>query len=116
MSPLPPYNPPNYKPAKIRNLVLRLKGYNLTKAELLMVTNLKPDDLGFLDCVVEECDLRFSAEEQEEILGVVEECIGGEAMEMDGEGGVNGGGKGGGNGEGGQGGEMDVDGEKTTEG
>ena len=33
--------------------------------------------MGLLDCVIEECDMRFSAEEQEEILGVVGEVLGG---------------------------------------
>ncbi|MCJ1244803.1 hypothetical protein MMC30_002003 [Trapelia coarctata] len=117
-SPLPPYSPPAYTPAKIKNLIVRLKGYNLTKAELLMITNLKPEDLGFLDCVVEECDLRFSAEEQEEILRVVGECIGGQGMDVDvdGEDGVNEEGKENGKGEEAQAGEMNVDGDKSTEG
>ena len=54
----------------------RLKPYGLTKGELLMVLNLRPRDLGFLDCVVEECDERFNAEEQEAILGIVCEVLG----------------------------------------
>lgn len=41
-----------------------------------MILNLQPRDLGLLDCVVEECDLRFGDEEQERILGVVEEVLG----------------------------------------
>lgn len=89
-----------------------------------MITNLKPQDLGFLDCVVEECDLRFSQEEQEEILRVVGECLEGEGegMEVDDVRGVNGGqredGEGGGkegNGEVEQPVEMDVDGGKAPD-
>lgn len=41
-----------------------------------MILNLQPRELGLLDCVVEECDLRFSEEEQERILAVVEEVLG----------------------------------------
>lgn len=41
-----------------------------------MILNLQPRELGLLDCVVEECDLRFSEEEQERILSVVEEVLG----------------------------------------
>lgn len=41
-----------------------------------MILNLQPRDLGLLDCVVEECDLRFGEEEQERILAVVEEVLG----------------------------------------
>ena len=37
-----------------------------------MILNLRPTDLGLLDCIIEECDGRFSAEQQEEILGIVE--------------------------------------------
>lgn len=46
------------------------------KGELLMIVNLRPGDLGLLDCVVEECDLRFSEEEQEGVLGVVGGVLG----------------------------------------
>ena len=54
----------------------RLKPYDLTKGELLMVLNLRPSDLGFLDCVVEECDERFTGEQQQEIIGVIAEVLG----------------------------------------
>lgn len=48
----------------------------MTKAELLTILNLRPQELGLLDCVVEECDLRLSEEEQEEILRIVAEVLG----------------------------------------
>lgn len=54
-----------------------------------MIANLRPDTLGLLDCVVEECDERFSAESQEEIVRVVGDVLGREG-EGDGEG-MNGG-------------------------
>lgn len=41
-----------------------------------MIVNLRPGDLGLLDCIVEECDERFSAEEQEGILKVVGDVLG----------------------------------------
>ena len=63
-----------------------------------MITNLKPQDPGFLDCVIEECDMRFSAEEQEDILRIVGECIGGEGEGMEVENGISRGGKENGNG------------------
>ncbi|MCJ1305089.1 hypothetical protein MMC08_007903 [Hypocenomyce scalaris] len=74
--PLPPYAT-DYDTSTIKILLTRLKPYDLTKAELLMILNLRPMDMGLLDCVIEECDMRFSAEEQEEILGVVGEVLGG---------------------------------------
>lgn len=65
-----------------------------------MILNLRPMDMGLLDCVIEECDMRFSAEEQEGILRVVGEVLGGGGGE-----GENG--KGGGEGEG-EGGEEEL--------
>lgn len=46
--------------------------------------------MGFLDCVVEESDLRFTAVQQEEILRIIGEVLGGEGvmqgMEREGDG------------------------------
>ncbi len=50
--------------------------YKLTKAEVLMVVNLAPTELGLLDCVVEELDERLGGEEQEELVGVVGGIVG----------------------------------------
>lgn len=41
-----------------------------------MILNLRPDNAGVLDCVVEELDQRFSEAEQEAILGVVRGVLG----------------------------------------
>ena len=63
----------------------------LYKNEVLMILNLRPQDLGLLDCVVEECDERFNQEEQMEILNIIREVLGGpEKEEVDGDGVVNG--------------------------
>lgn len=60
---------------------------------MLIILNLRPLDLGLLDCVIEECDERFSAEQQEEILGVIGEVLGrGEEQQVNG-GAVEGGGE-----------------------
>ena len=42
-----------------------------------MILNLRPMDMGLLDCVIEECDERFSAGQQGAILGIVAEVLGG---------------------------------------
>lgn len=57
-----------------------------------MIANLRPDSVGVLDCMVEECDLRLTAEKQEEVLGVVADVLGGKKVDgVDGEGeGANG--------------------------
>ena len=40
-----------------------------------MVLNLRPQELTLLDCVVEECDERFTQERQEEILRIVVDVL-----------------------------------------
>ena len=42
-----------------------------------MILNLRPQNLGLLDCVVEECDERFNETQQSEILGIIMEVLGG---------------------------------------
>lgn len=59
----------------------RLKPFKLTKPEMLMILNLRPSDLGLLDCVIEECDLRFTEEQQLEILDIVGDILGRNAEE-----------------------------------
>ena len=48
--------------------------------------NLRPDNLGLLDCVVEECDERFTAEQQDEIVAIIGNVLGREEGDADGEG------------------------------
>lgn len=66
-----------------------------------MIANLRPESLGLLDCVVEECDERFSAERQDEIVRIVGDVLGREGEGMNGDGERNGVGGEGGGGEGG---------------
>ncbi|KAL9124092.1 MAG: hypothetical protein Q9217_006541, partial [Psora testacea] len=82
---LPPYVSPYYTSDKIRQLLEQLKPYTVSrtnpgglyKNEVLMILNLRPQDLGLLDCVVEECDERFSQEEQLQILAIIRVVLGG---------------------------------------
>ncbi len=53
-----------------------LEPYGLTKSEILMICNLRPGEQTLLDCVVEECDERFSSEQQEGILRIVRDALG----------------------------------------
>ncbi|KAI9674101.1 MAG: hypothetical protein M1817_001919 [Caeruleum heppii] len=93
-SPLAPPSP--YTPsATIRTLLTNLAPYALTKAELLMILNLRPTSIEVLDTVVEEMEARFADEQVEGILRVVGEVLGGERG-----GGVDGTGEGEGEGEG----------------
>ena len=75
-SPIPPLTAPAYKTATITTLVERLQPFQLTKSEILMILNLRPLDLGLLDCVVEECDDRFTGERQQEILEIIGNVLG----------------------------------------
>lgn len=64
-----------------------------------MILNLRPGEQTLLDCVIEECDERFSSEQQEKILGVVREALGiRDEEEGEGEDGVEGDGEGEGDG------------------
>ena len=72
--PLPPYA--DQDSSGIRRLVKRLKQFELTKAEVLMVLNLRPRDPVLLDLVVEECDGRLSAEDQDRVLQIIAEELG----------------------------------------
>ncbi|KAI9811770.1 MAG: hypothetical protein M1827_005315 [Pycnora praestabilis] len=80
-----PSQSPTYTPATIPDLLTALKPYDLTKAELLMILNLRPDGVGVLDCVVEEMEIRLDEGKQEEILRIVGDVLGREKV-VDGEG------------------------------
>lgn len=54
-----------------------------------MIVNLRPESLGLLDCVVEECDERFTTEQQDEIVRIVGHVLGREGDGVE-ENGVNG--------------------------
>lgn len=58
------------------NLVRRLKPYRLTKSEVLMLSNHRPRSEQVLEVLVEEANIRFSAEQLTEIVGVVGEVFG----------------------------------------
>lgn len=73
---MPPFHDAGYSPEIIRELVHRLKRFSLEKSEVLMILNLRPSELGLLDCIIEECDERFSDEEQNDILSVVSTVLG----------------------------------------
>ncbi|KAI9790546.1 MAG: hypothetical protein M1816_005053 [Peltula sp. TS41687] len=73
-SPLKP--PSRYTKDTIRDLFNALRPYNLTKAELLMILNLRPQNVGVLDTIIEEMDDRFKHGEEEEILRLIGDVLG----------------------------------------
>lgn len=55
----------------------RLRPYEFTKTELLMIFNLRPTSLATLNLIVEEFQLRVpSDEEQEAIVDIITQIIG----------------------------------------
>ncbi|RDW64911.1 hypothetical protein BP6252_10562 [Coleophoma cylindrospora] len=66
-----------YDENTIRKLMERLRSYDLTKAELLMLMNIRPTNLEGLNVIIQELDLRFPEEEtQYELVGAVVEILG----------------------------------------
>ncbi|KAJ2794289.1 hypothetical protein H4R21_005559 [Coemansia helicoidea] len=60
---------------QIAALKSQLAGLELTKAELLQITNLRPKSLVELHLIIEECDERFSVEELEQLLELIRETL-----------------------------------------
>ena len=56
--------------------MMRLERFKFTKAELIMILNLRPQRPVFLDCIIEECDARLSQSQQEEVLQIIAEHLG----------------------------------------
>ncbi|KAI9885073.1 MAG: hypothetical protein M1823_003128 [Watsoniomyces obsoletus] len=75
-SPSPLAYPTTYTPMTIRNLFGALRPYDLTKAEMMMLLNLRPNTVALLDVVIEELDARFSEEQQAEIMQIIVRVLG----------------------------------------
>ncbi|KAI9673818.1 MAG: hypothetical protein M1829_003936 [Trizodia sp. TS-e1964] len=73
-SPLAP--PSRYDASTIRKLVVALSAYELTKPELLMILNLRPQSVAMLDALVEEFEIRFGEREQAEMLERILDVLG----------------------------------------
>ncbi|KAI9800212.1 MAG: hypothetical protein M1825_004196 [Sarcosagium campestre] len=73
-SPLTPSLP--YTSTTIRSLFTALEPYELTKAELLMILNLRPESPGVLDTIIEEMEERFADGQDVEILRIIGDVLG----------------------------------------
>ena len=58
------------------DLFTRLTPYNLTMGELLSLLNHRPQESVNLEPLIEEVDVRFTAEQKDEILQIVAEVLG----------------------------------------
>ncbi|KAL5612089.1 hypothetical protein BROUX41_000363 [Berkeleyomyces rouxiae] len=74
--PNPLQSPVTYDAGTIGSLVEGLRPYDLTKAEMVMILNIKPTSLPLLSAVVEDMENRFTAEQGEQMLEVILEVMG----------------------------------------
>ena len=79
--PSPLAYPASYTQKTIRDLFAALQEYDLTKAEFMMIINLRPETVAVLDAVVEELDARFTAQQQTDILLVIAQVLGSAELE-----------------------------------
>ncbi|KAL1865186.1 hypothetical protein Daus18300_007313 [Diaporthe australafricana] len=68
--------PITYDASSVARLVEKLRDYDLTKGETIMIINLRPDNPAVLAACIEDAVSRFDEDKQQEILAVVEEVLG----------------------------------------
>lgn len=68
--------PPTYTPSCIAQLVERLRPYELSKGEVVMILNLRPASVAALNTIIEDMPERFSDEQQEDMVNSVAEILG----------------------------------------
>lgn len=68
--------PTKYSPGAIQKLVKELKEFQLTKAEMIMLINMRPQTESTLHCCIEEIESRLDEEQQQAILNAVNNNLG----------------------------------------
>jgi hypothetical protein len=68
--------PNNYSAGAIKEVIERLRPYDLTKGEMVMLFNLRPSSVAALNTVIEDMSDRFQDEQQEEIVAIISEVLG----------------------------------------
>jgi hypothetical protein len=69
-------SPPPYTPECVPQLLERLRPYDLSKGEVVMILNLRPASIPELNTFVEDMAERFTPQQQKEIVTVVGEVLG----------------------------------------
>ncbi|RCI14469.1 hypothetical protein L249_6103 [Ophiocordyceps polyrhachis-furcata BCC 54312] len=69
--------PATYSAECISQLLERLRPYDLSKGEVIMMFNHRPPDVAHLNTLVEDMSDRFTAEQQQEIVDAVADILGG---------------------------------------
>ncbi|XXG97236.1 hypothetical protein Hte_003531 [Hypoxylon texense] len=65
-----------YDSAAIPVLFKRLRPYQISKGEFIMMFNIRPTSIPVLNTVIEDMEERFSEEKQQEILSIITEVLG----------------------------------------
>jgi hypothetical protein len=68
--------PLSYDNDSIGRLLQRLRNYEITKGEMIMMINLRPTSKANLNTVIEDLEDRFNEVEQEDIVNGVVEVLG----------------------------------------
>ncbi|GAB0137576.1 hypothetical protein EsDP_00005836 [Epichloe bromicola] len=68
--------PLTYNPGCITQLLERLRPYELSKGEVVMILNLRPASVAALNTIIEDMPERFSDEQQEDMVNSVAEILG----------------------------------------
>jgi DNA-directed RNA polymerase subunit F len=67
--------PTTQQPDQVRQLLLALKSFRLTKSEKLQIVNQRPETVLELQLLIEENEERFSEQALEQILTIVEQSF-----------------------------------------
>ncbi|RYP26216.1 hypothetical protein DL768_011781 [Monosporascus sp. mg162] len=62
--------------AVIPALLQRLRAYQITKGEFVMIFNMRPTNIPTLNAVIEDMEERFTQDEQEDIVNGIAEVLG----------------------------------------
>ncbi|KAG6024179.1 hypothetical protein E4U41_001836 [Claviceps citrina] len=68
--------PPTYTPDCIAQLLEKLRPYDLSKGEVVMMLNLRPASVAALNTIIEDMPERFSDEQQEDMVNSVAQVLG----------------------------------------
>ncbi|UNI19844.1 hypothetical protein JDV02_005991 [Purpureocillium takamizusanense] len=68
--------PTTYTPASISQLLERLRPFDLSKGEVVMILNLRPASVIGLNTVVEEMSERFTEDQQQEMVDIIADVLG----------------------------------------
>ncbi|KAI1376025.1 HRDC-like protein [Hypoxylon crocopeplum] len=65
-----------YDASAIPVLIQRLRQYQITKGEFIMLLNVRPSNIPALNIVIEDMEDRFNSDQQQEILDITIEILG----------------------------------------